>query len=113
MITKPPLAVFRPLEIQVPFSRPRSTKGQPFEFRLGSKIIQELGSSREGSKNPTTQTSTPRFVEEVVTEVMQANKAIELFQTMAIVNMNMGNLNMEENSLKNRLTIEEKEMAIL
>jgi hypothetical protein len=52
-------------------------------------------------------------VEEVVTEVMQANKAIELFQTMAIVNMNMGNLNMEENSLKNRLTIEEKEMAIL
>jgi len=42
---------------------------------------------------------------------MQANKATELFQTMAI--MNMGNLNMEENTLKNILTIEEKEKATL
>jgi len=32
---------------------------------------------------------------------------------MAIVNLNMGNLNMEVNSLKNRLAIGEKEKAIL
>ncbi len=31
---------------------------------------------------------------------------------MAIVNLNMGNLNLEMNSLKNRLTTEEKEKAI-
>jgi hypothetical protein len=33
----------------------------------------------EGSKNPTTQTSTPRSMEEVVVEVMQVNKVVELF----------------------------------
>jgi hypothetical protein len=44
---------------------------------------------------------------------MQAYKEAELFQTMAIVNMNMGNINLEVNNLKNRLAIEEKEKAIL
>jgi hypothetical protein len=29
-------------------------------------------------------------VEEVATEVMKANMAVELFQTMVIVNLNMG-----------------------
>jgi hypothetical protein len=67
-----------------------------------------LGSFEEGSKNPKTQTSTPRFVEEVVEEVMQVNKVVELFQTMAIVSLNMGNLNMEANNFKNRLAMEEK-----
>jgi hypothetical protein len=36
---EPPLAIFKPLEIQVPTSRPRSAKGQPFEFGLGNRII--------------------------------------------------------------------------
>jgi hypothetical protein len=40
-------------------------------------------------------------MEEVVVEVLQANKVIDLFQTMVIVNMNMGNLTMEVNILKN------------
>ncbi len=39
---------------------------------------------------------------------MQANKVIELFQTMAIVSLNMGNLNMEVSNLKNKLAIEDK-----
>jgi hypothetical protein len=47
-------------------------------------------------------------VEEVAEEVMQANKVIELFQTMAIVSLNMGNLNMEVSNLKNKLAIEDK-----
>ncbi len=38
-----------------------------------------------------TQTSTPKSVEEVTIEVMQANKIAKLFQTMAIVSLNMGN----------------------
>ncbi len=50
---------------------------------------------------------------EVATEVMQANKAAELFQTMEIVSLNMGNLNLEVNILKKRSAIEEKEKAIL
>jgi hypothetical protein len=41
--------------------------------------VQEMGSSIEGSKNLTTKTSTLKFVDEVVVEVMQAHKVIELF----------------------------------
>jgi hypothetical protein len=52
-------------------------------------------------------------MEEVVTKVMYANKVIELFQTMAFVSLNMGNLTLEVNSLKNRLVIGEKEKAVL
>jgi hypothetical protein len=44
---------------------------------------------------------------------MQVDKAIELFQTMAIMSLNMGNLNLEVSSLKNRLITKEKEKAIL
>jgi hypothetical protein len=72
-----------------------------------------VGSSRNESKNPTTQTSTPRSMEEVVIEVMQTYKIVELFQTMAIVSLNMGNLNREVSSLKNILTSKEKEKATL
>ncbi len=60
-----------------------------------------------------TQTSTPKFVEEVATKVMKADKAIELFQTMAIVSFNMGNLTLEVNILKNKLVTGEKEKAML
>ncbi len=45
--------------------------------------------------------------------MMQTNEVTKLFQTMAIVNMNMGNLNLEVSSLNSRLTIEEKEKATL
>jgi hypothetical protein len=37
---------------------------------MGRKMVQELGSFVEGSTDPTTQTSTPKFVEKVVAEVM-------------------------------------------
>jgi hypothetical protein len=46
MGTKPLLRAFRPLELHITTSRPRSPKGQPFEFGLGSRIVQELGSSK-------------------------------------------------------------------
>jgi hypothetical protein len=48
-------------------------------------------------------TSTPKFVEEVVAKVMKVDKAVELFQTMAIVTLNMGNLILKVNTLKNKL----------
>jgi len=52
-------------------------------------------------------------VEEVVAEVMKADKATKLFQTMAIVSLNMGNLTLEVNVLKNRLTLGEKKKGVL
>jgi hypothetical protein len=64
-------------------------------------------------KKSTTQTSTPKSMDELATKVMQVDKVVELFQTMAIVNLNMGNLNLEVNSLNNRLAIEKKEKVVL
>jgi hypothetical protein len=52
-------------------------------------------------------------VKEVVAKVMQVDKAVELFQTMAIMSLSMGNLNLEVSSLKNRLATKEKKKAIL
>jgi len=46
--------VFKPPKLQVPISKPRFAKGQPFEFGMGSKLVQEMGSSSKGSKNPMT-----------------------------------------------------------
>jgi hypothetical protein len=52
-------------------------------------------------------------VEEVAAKVMKANKAIKLFQTMAIVSLNMGDLILEVNTLKNILAMGEKEKVML
>jgi hypothetical protein len=52
-------------------------------------------------------------MEEVVTHVMKVNKATELFQTMAIMSMNMGNLTLKVNIMKNKFPIGEKEKAML
>jgi hypothetical protein len=52
-------------------------------------------------------------MEEVVVEVMKASRATKLFQTMAIMNLNMGNLTLEVNTLKNKLIMGEKEKAML
>jgi hypothetical protein len=52
-------------------------------------------------------------LEEVAIEVMKADKVAELFQTMTIVNLNMGNLIIEVNTLKKNLVMGEKEKAVL
>jgi hypothetical protein len=100
-------------KLQVPPSRQKYGEDFPFESELGRKMVQELGSSTKGFRNPTTQTSTLKFVEKVAVEVMKADKTCELFQTMVIVNLNMGNLTLEVNTLKNRLAMGEKEKAML
>jgi len=81
---------------------------------MASRLLQNMGSSVEGSKNPTTQTNALKFVEEVVAKVMQAYKLVaELFQIMAIMSLNMGNLTLEMNILNNKLATGEKEKAII
>jgi hypothetical protein len=44
---------------------------------------------------------------------MQVDKVAKSFQTMAIVSLNMGNLNLEVNNLKNKLATKENGKAIL
>jgi hypothetical protein len=52
-------------------------------------------------------------VEEVVSKVMKLDKAIESFQTMAIVSLNMGKLILKVNILMNILVMGEKEKVVL
>jgi hypothetical protein len=52
-------------------------------------------------------------MEEVATKVKKTNKAPELFQTMATMSLNMGNLTLGVNTLKIRLAIREKEKVEL
>jgi hypothetical protein len=52
-------------------------------------------------------------VEEVAAKVMKADKVVDLFQTMAIVSLNMGNLTLEVNTMKSKLVMREKEKAML
>jgi hypothetical protein len=48
------VAMFRPLELHVLVGKLGFVDGHPFEFGLWSRLLQELGSSIRGSKNPTT-----------------------------------------------------------
>jgi hypothetical protein len=73
-------------------------------------MVQELGSYAEGSGDPTTQTSTPKSMEEVVIEVMKTNKIAELFHTITIMSLHMGNFILEASTLKHKLAIGEKAM---
>ncbi len=54
MGTQTHVTMFRPLELQVLVSGPRFVERQSFEFRLGNRLVQKLGSFTEGSRNPTT-----------------------------------------------------------
>jgi hypothetical protein len=52
--TQPTFEMFRLAKLQVPPSRPEFAEGFPFEFELGKTMVQELGSSIEGFRNPMT-----------------------------------------------------------
>ncbi len=62
--------MFRPSKLHVPVSRPKFAEGFPFELEIASKFLQEVGSSLEGFKDPTTQTNTSKSMEEVATQVV-------------------------------------------
>jgi len=51
-------------------------------------------------------------VEEVAIEIMKVDKVVELFQTMVIVSLTMGNLTLEVNTLKNKLGTWEREKVV-
>jgi hypothetical protein len=54
MVTQLAFEKFRLAKLQVPPSRPKSREGFPFEFELGKRMVQKLGSSTKGSKDLTT-----------------------------------------------------------
>ncbi len=60
-------------------SKTESIEGFPFEFEMGSILVQEMGSFTKGSKNPITRTNTPKSVEEVVAKALQIDKTTKIF----------------------------------
>jgi len=52
-------------------------------------------------------------MEEVAIDIMEADKVTKLFQTMVIMILNMGNLTLEVNILKNIFATREKEKTVL
>ncbi len=64
-------------------------------------------SLEEASKEETPQNLRPKSIEDMAAKVMEHNKNLEMFQAMAIVRMKMGNLGLEVQSLKTKLTIVE------
>jgi hypothetical protein len=77
--TQPTFEELRPIELKVPPSRLEYGEGFPFEFEMGRRMVQKLGSYVKGFGDHTTQTSTPKFVEEVTAKVMKVDKVVELF----------------------------------
>ncbi len=71
--------MFKLAEVQVATSRPESVEGFPFEFELGRRMVQELGSSTKRFGNLMTQISTLNFMEKVAAKVMKPSKLIKLF----------------------------------
>jgi hypothetical protein len=51
----------------------------------------------------------PKFVKELIEEVLGSNKIVKMFQAMAIVSQKIGNLGLEIKTLKTILTIMEGE----
>ncbi len=52
-------------------------------------------------------------MEKIAAKIMKVDKVVELFQTMAIVSLNVGNLILEMNILKNKLAMGDKEKVML
>jgi hypothetical protein len=52
------------------------------------------------SKEETPQNLTPNFLKDRAVKVLEHNKTIKMLQAMAIVNLKMGNLGLEVQSLK-------------
>ncbi len=61
-------------------------------------------SSRKRFKEETQQNLTPKYVKDMAIKVLEHNKTIEMFKTMVIVNLKMGNLGLEVQSLNTILT---------
>lgn len=98
VLIEPSLIKFRPAAILVPHNRPRLAKRTTLGKIQELQMIERGMSLEKASKEETPQNLTPKFVEDMVVDVMEHNKSVEMFQAMAIVSMKMGNLGLEVQS---------------
>jgi hypothetical protein len=54
MAKQPTFKEFRPTELELPPNRLESIEGFPFEFELGRRMVEELGSFAKESIDPMT-----------------------------------------------------------
>jgi hypothetical protein len=80
-----------------------SIERQASNIDLGLQMKDMGISLKVESKEETPQNLTPKLIEELAKKVLGSKKIVEMFQTMAIVNLKMGNLGLEIKSFKTRL----------
>ncbi len=61
------------------------------------------------SRKETPQNLALKFVKDMAMNVLESNKMTKMFQAMAIFNLKMGNLGLQTQTLKTRLTRMEEE----
>ncbi len=109
VLTKTSFNDYKPIVILIPHSRIWSREMTILEIGQKLQVWDKVMSSRDRFKEEKPQNLTPKFVEDMVAEVQENNKITQMFKAMAIVNLKMGNLCLEVQSLKTKLTIVEKE----
>jgi hypothetical protein len=53
-------------------------------------------------REETSRNFTPKYVEDMTNDVLESNKIVEMFQAMVIINLKMGNLGLEVQTLKTK-----------
>ncbi len=53
-------------------------------------------------REETSRNFTPKYVEDMTNDVLESNKIVGMFQAKAIINLKMGNLGLEVQTLKTR-----------
>jgi hypothetical protein len=96
VILGPSFNDFRPLKILLPTG---ISKRENVGNLLGLHMKDMGMSLKDTSKEETPQNLTLKFVEEMVEDVLESNKIIEMFKVMVIICMKMGNLGLEVQSI--------------
>lgn len=103
VLQEPSFNDYQPTTILVPHNRPKSTKGKTWEIGQKLQMWDKMMSLKDRFKKETPQNLRPKFVEDMVVDVLKSNKLTEMFQAMVIIRLKMGNLGLKVQSLKNQI----------
>jgi len=84
-------------------NKPRLAKERVSEVGQEWQVWDRVVSSRDESREETSQNFTPKNVQYMADDVLKSNKIVQMFQVMAIINLKMGNLGLEVQTLKTKL----------
>jgi hypothetical protein len=84
-------------------NKPRLAKERVLEVGQEWQVWDRVVSSKDESREETSQNFTPKNVQHMANDVLKSNKIVQMFQAMAIINLKMGNLGLEVQTLKTKL----------